>query len=162
MGRYGGTGGKVGSGNKEEIWKPTRSEVRKPIRSEIRPVRTPTRSGIRLDIRKKGPGSDRPTPTRKRTDPAGQARPSTITEESRTKRNPIGRDRSGRVWSRYDWKPVSADDSVGDREREEPSTPIREASAVADRRKTEETMGGGEELQDDAESDIGADIRYDG
>jgi hypothetical protein len=31
-----------------------------------------------------------------------------------------------------------------------------------DQRKTEEMAGGGEELEDDAESDIGADIRYDG
>ena len=38
-------------------------------------------------------------------------------------------------------------DSVGDREREEPSTPIREASAVTDRRETEETEGGGKELE---------------
>jgi hypothetical protein len=51
---------------------------------------------------------------------------------------------------------------VGDREREEPSTPIREASAVADQRKSEETAGGGEEFKGDTESDIGADIRYDG
>ena len=42
-------------------------------------------------------------------------------------------------------------DSVGDREREEPSTPIRETLAVADRRKTKETAGGGEELEADAE-----------
>jgi hypothetical protein len=68
------------------------------------------------------------------------------------------------------WEPVNAkgssrlgeDDSVGDREREEPSTPIREALAVTDQRKTEETAGGGNELEDDAESDIGADIRCDG
>jgi hypothetical protein len=57
---------------------------------------------------------------------------------------------------------LDEDDSVGDREREEPSTPIREASAVTDKRKTEGTAGGGEELEDDAESDIGADIQYDG
>jgi hypothetical protein len=57
---------------------------------------------------------------------------------------------------------LGEDDSVGDREQEEPSTPIQEASAVTDQRKTEETAGGGEELEDDAESDIGADIRYDG
>jgi hypothetical protein len=80
-------------------------------------------------------------------------RPSTIADESRRKRNPIGRDRSGHGWEpRNDagWEPVSEkapsrlsdDDSVGDREREEPSTPIREASAVADRRKTEGTAGG--------------------
>ena len=42
-------------------------------------------------------------------------------------------------------------DSVGDQEREEPSTPIRETSTVADQRKTEETMGGDEELETDAE-----------
>ena len=42
-------------------------------------------------------------------------------------------------------------DSVGDREREEPSTPILETSAVADQRKTEETAGGGEELETDTE-----------
>ena len=42
-------------------------------------------------------------------------------------------------------------DSVGDREREETSTPIRETSAVADRRETEETVGGGDKAgnQDD-------------
>jgi hypothetical protein len=94
-----------------------------------------------------------------------------------TKRNPIGRDQSGRGWSRHDrkprcarWEPVNAegpsrlgeDDSVGDREREEPSTPIWEASAVTDQRKTEGTAGGGEELEDGVETDIGAGIRYDG
>ena len=36
-------------------------------------------------------------------------------------------------------------DSLGDREREEPFTPILETLAVADRRKTEETVGGDEE-----------------
>jgi hypothetical protein len=54
------------------------------------------------------------------------------------------------------------DDSVGDREREEPSRPIREASAITEQRKTEGTAGGGEELEDDTESDIGSDIRHDG
>jgi hypothetical protein len=57
---------------------------------------------------------------------------------------------------------LGEDDSVGDREREEPSKPIREASAVTEQRKSEGTAGGGEELEDDAESDIGSDIRYDG
>jgi hypothetical protein len=94
MGTYGGTGGKAGSRDK--------SEVRKPTRTEVGTDRIPTQSVIRLDVRKKGPGSDRPTPTQMRTE---QARPSTIVEESRTKRNPIGRDRSGRGWSRHDWKP---------------------------------------------------------
>ena len=42
-------------------------------------------------------------------------------------------------------------DSVGDREREEPSTSILETSTVGDRRKSEETMGGGEESEVDAE-----------
>ena len=42
-------------------------------------------------------------------------------------------------------------DSVGDREWEESSTPIRETSAVVDRRKTEEAVGGGEELETDTE-----------
>ena len=92
-------------------------------------------------------------------------------EERRPNRNPVGRDRSGRGLSRHDWwprytsrntrwEPVSTrrrpsrrkdDDSVGDREQEEPSTPILETSAVADQRKTEETAGGGEELETDAE-----------
>ena len=132
-----------------------------------RPDRKPTRSVIRLDIRrKKGAGPDQPTPTRKRAESAELVRPSTITEERRPKRNPIGRDRSGRGWSRHDWKPRCAShnarwepvstrrpsrldeyDSVGDREWEEPSTPIRETSAVADRRKTEETAGDGEESE---------------
>ena len=66
------------------------------------------------------------------------------------------------------WEPVSARrrpsgrkgyDSVGDREREEPSTPILETSAVADQRKTEEMMGGGEESEANAESGTGADAR---
>ena len=43
------------------------------------------------------------------------------------------------------------DDSVRDREREEPSTPILETSAIADQRKTEETVGGGEEMETDEE-----------
>jgi hypothetical protein len=95
---------------------------------------------------------------------------------SRTKRNPIGRNRSGRECSRHDqkprcarWEPVSAegpsrlgeDDSVGDREWEEPSTAIREASAVT-KRKCDGTVGGGEELEDCVESDIEAGIRDDG
>ena len=50
-------------------------------------------------------------------------------------------------------------DSVGDREWEEPSTPIREASADADRRKTEELAGGGEESEANAASGTGADAR---
>jgi hypothetical protein len=57
---------------------------------------------------------------------------------------------------------LGEDDSVEDREREAPSTPIREASAVADRRKSEGTAGGDEEFKDNAESDIRADIRHDG
>ena len=36
---------------------------------------------------------------------------------------------------------------MGDREREEPSTPILETSAVADRRKAEEMVGSGEESE---------------
>jgi hypothetical protein len=95
----------------------------------------------------------------------------------RAKRNPTGRDQSGRGWSQHDrkprcarWEPASErgpsrlgkDDSVGDREREEPSTPIREALAVTERRKSDGTVGGGEELEDGAESDIGAGIRCDG
>ena len=57
------------------------------------------------------------------------------------------------------WEPVSArrgpsgrkdKDSVGDRERKEPSTPMLNTSAVADQRKTEEMAGGGEELETDA------------
>ena len=44
--------------------------------------------------------------------------------------------------------------SVGDREREEPSTPILETLAVAYRCKTEETVGGGEESE--AKADDGA------
>jgi hypothetical protein len=52
------------------------------------------------------------------------------------------------------------DDSVADREQEEPSTPIREASAVVDQRKSEETAGGGEELEDNAESDTVSDVRF--
>jgi hypothetical protein len=51
---------------------------------------------------------------------------------------------------------------VGDREWEQPSTPIRGASAVTKQRKSDGTVGGGEELEDGAESDIGAGIRYDG
>jgi hypothetical protein len=142
MGTYGKPGGKAGS-RKEEAGEPTRSEVRKPTRTEVGTDRIPARSVIRLNVRKKGPGSDQPTPTQMRTE---RARPSTIAEESRTKRNLVGRDRSRRGWSRHIWKPrcdarwepVSAkrpsrlgeEDSVGDREREETSTPIREASAV--------------------------------
>ena len=42
-------------------------------------------------------------------------------------------------------------DSVGDRERQEPSTPICETSAAADRWKTEETTGAREELEVGAE-----------
>jgi hypothetical protein len=169
-GTYGRTGGEAESRDK--------SEVQKPTRTEVGTDRIPIRSVIRLNIRKKGPGSNRPTPTRKRNE---RARPSAVTKESRTKRNPIGRDRSGRGWSRHDsrpscvnynarWEPVSAkrpsrlgkDDSVRDREREKPSTPIGEASAVTDQRKSEGTAGGGEELEEDAESDIGLDIRHDG
>jgi hypothetical protein len=40
---------------------------------------------------------------------------------------------------------LGEDGSVGDREREEPSTPIWEASAVTKQRKTEGTVGGGED-----------------
>ena len=40
---------------------------------------------------------------------------------------------------------------MGERGREEPSTPIRETSADADQRKTEETAGGGKELVIDTE-----------
>ena len=40
---------------------------------------------------------------------------------------------------------------MGDREREKPSTPILETSVVANQRKTEETAGGGEELETDTE-----------
>ena len=40
---------------------------------------------------------------------------------------------------------------MGDREREEPSTPILKTSAVADRRKTEETVGDGEESEAEAD-----------
>ena len=42
-------------------------------------------------------------------------------------------------------------DSVGDREREEPSTAIRETSTVTDRRKIGEAVGGGKELETDTE-----------
>jgi hypothetical protein len=57
---------------------------------------------------------------------------------------------------------LGEDDSAGDRERDDPSTPIQEASAGTDQRKTEGTEGGGEEFEDGAESDIGAGIWYDG
>jgi hypothetical protein len=43
--------------------------------------------------------------------------------------------------------------------QEEPSTPIREASVVTDQRKTEETVGGGEELESDEESGTRVDVR---
>jgi hypothetical protein len=56
---------------------------------------------------------------------------------------------------------LGKDDLGGDREQEELSTPIQEGSAVMDQRKFEETTGGGEELEDDTESDTKADIRYD-
>ena len=56
-------------------------------------------------------------------------------------------------------EPLRGEDSVGDREREEPSTPIHETSAVADRWKTEETTGGGEEMETDAEVGSTADER---
>jgi hypothetical protein len=52
------------------------------------------------------------------------------------------------------------DDSVVDREREEPSTPIREASAIADQRKSKEMAGSGEELKDNVESDTVSDVRF--
>ena len=41
--------------------------------------------------------------------------------------------------------------SVRGRERDEPSPPMLETSAVADQRKTEEMADGGEELETDAE-----------
>ena len=66
------------------------------------------------------------------------------------------------------WEPVSArrrpsghDDygSVADREREEPSTPNLETSAVADQRQIGETTGGGEELKAEGDEDTKTGIR---
>ena len=50
-------------------------------------------------------------------------------------------------------RPSRHDDygSVEDREREEPSTPILKTLAVVDQRKTEETVGSGEESEVEAE-----------
>ena len=45
-------------------------------------------------------------------------------------------------------------DSVGDQDREEPSTLILETSAVADRRKTKETVDGGEQSEADADDGV--------
>ena len=73
---------------------------------------------------------------------------------------------AGRV--RLQWEPVRARrrltghdeyESVRSRERDETSTPMLETSAVADQRKTEEMMGGGEESEANAESGTGADAR---
>ena len=47
-----------------------------------------------------------------------------------------------------------------DRDQEETSTPIREASTVADRRKTEETVGGSEEMETDAEVGSTTEVRH--
>ena len=63
------------------------------------------------------------------------------------------KDRPGGEAARLEAEVYESQHLVGDREREEPSTPILEASAVADQRKTEEMMGGGEE------SGTGADAR---
>ena len=49
--------------------------------------------------------------------------------------------------------------SVRGREQDEPSTPMLETSAVAEQRKTEEMMGGGEESEANAESGTRADAR---
>ena len=57
-------------------------------------------------------------------------------------------------------EPLRGEDSVVNREWEEPSTPTREASAVADRKENEETVGGGEELETDAEVGSTAEARH--
>ena len=49
--------------------------------------------------------------------------------------------------------------SVRGREQEGPSTPMLETSTVADQRKTKETTGGGEELEDNVESGTTTDAR---
>ena len=49
--------------------------------------------------------------------------------------------------------------SVRGREKEGPSTPMLEALAVVDQRKTKETAGGGEELEANAESGTRVDAR---
>jgi hypothetical protein len=138
-----------------------------------------TRSVIRLNTwKKKGVGADRLSPIRKSAKPAELVRPGTIMEERRSKWNPIGRDRSRRGWSRHEWKPRCAShnarwepmstgmpsrlgeyDSVGDREREKPSTLILEASATTDQRKTEEMAGDDEELDPDGHHSIHTTIR---
>jgi hypothetical protein len=46
-----------------------------------------------------------------------------------------------------------------DRQQEEPSTPIRKASAVTKQRKSDGTVGGGEESEADEESGTGVSVR---
>jgi hypothetical protein len=92
-------------GGCEEVWpgmgmhEKTEEKARNSKEERVgnRPDRKMNRSVIRLDMRKKkGAGADRPSPTGKRPEPAELVRPGTITEERRPKRNPIGRDQSGR------------------------------------------------------------------
>ena len=129
-------------------------------------------------MKKNGAGASEPGPNQR----AGKVRivrPSTIMKVSRPRWNSDGQGRSGQGLCQHDWRPrctgcntrwepVSTRrpsehgeyDSVGDRERGEPSTPICETLAIAERRKTEETVGGGEELEAGADEVTGAGIRY--
>ena len=105
-----------------------------------------------------GNGPDRKTARKKNRARAGEPGPN-----RRKPGRPIGR-----IRLRLRWEPVSArwrptgHDGYGsgeERNREGPSTPILETSAVADQHETGETAGGGEESEADAKSETGSDIR---
>ena len=154
--------GEMGGGREDErpgvgTCKKAEGEVRSGIEERVgnRPDRKMSRSVIRPDREAE----------RKKSE-AGAGQPGT---NRRKPARPGLFDRfvAGRV--RLRWEPVRArrrpsghgdHGLLEDREREGPSTPILETSAVADQRETGETAGGGEESEAEADKVIGAGIRY--
>ena len=136
--------------------KRTEREARSGIEERVgnRPDRKMSRSVIRPDReakrKKSEAGAGQPSPNRRKP-----ARPGLF-----------DRFVAGRL--RLRWEPVRVRrrqtghyeyGSVRGREQEGPSTPILETSAVTYQHKTEETAGGGEELEANTESGIGANAR---
>ena len=122
------------------------------------------KAGNQSNVEEKRPGTsicngtDRPSPTRKRAELAEE-----YDKGGRTTEPEPGRSRPIRTRvesARSEAEVYELQRLVGDQEREEPSTPILETSAVANQRKIEETVGGSEELETDAEGGSSAKARH--
>ena len=143
------------------------AKYRGETRAKNRSNRKMTRPIYRPERRKDPTRADRPSATR----------PNANTKEDRPSRKPNDQDRFEKGASRPKWRsrrsshhtrwePVRAKrpseteehDSVGDREQEEPSTPILKTPAVEEQHKPEGMVGGGErsiiEEDGDAETSI--------